>query len=472
MLVKADTPAWTPEQIAIFDFARTPANGMISALAGTGKTTTLEEVQLVTKTKPILYLVFNKKNADEAKERMLSTTVVKTFNGCGQGIWGIGRSLDLKPNKSRDILRAIINESPKTLHSTIWQVYDQVLAGVAMAKSVGYVPEGQKVPGLLTQSAFHLHLDESPDDLVSDLIDAVLRRSITLALDGTIDYNDQVYMPALWGGTFPKFPLVMVDEYQDLSPVNHALLARLVTKRLIGVGDPWQNIYGFRGASAGGMGTAKATYNMEGLDLSISFRCPSAIVSHVHWRVPHFRALRPGGSVSTPDRLLAGDIHPNATVICRNNAPLFAMAFRLIAAGHSVSVSGSDIGPRLVAIMKRLGPEDLSRAQVLSAINDWEAEKVANESKVAPDLAECMRIFARHGSDLGQAIRYAEHLFAQTGSIRLLTGHKSKGLEFDDVIHLDPWLCGDSEQDQNLRYVISTRSRNRLTEIDSTAIQW
>jgi ATP-dependent exoDNAse (exonuclease V) beta subunit len=264
----------------------------------------------------------------------------------------------------------------------------------------------------------------------------------------------------------------MVDEYQDLSPVNHALLAKLVTGRLIGVGDPWQNIYGFRGASAGGMGAATAQYKMVSFPLSTSFRCPSRIVDHVRWRVPNFKAFRSGGSVSVPEHLDAGLIRPDATIICRNNAPLLACAFKLLRAGHSVSVAGTDIGPRVVALMRKLGPESLSRTQALDAIANWEAEKLANESKTAADMAECMRVFVGHGDGLGSAIAYAEHLFKQDGSIRLMTGHKSKGLEFDDVIHLDPWLCRETEQDKNLRYVISTRSRDRLTEIDSGAIRW
>lgn len=466
----------TDEQETIYGHARgSETNLMISALAGTGKTSTLEAVQAKVKSKPILYLVFNRKNADEATSRMLSTTTVRTFNGMGHRIWGgTGRSLKLDTKKTPTILRQLIADSPKSAQSAMWAVWDQVVSGVGLAKSLGYIPSGvaKSEASLITQSKFHNLLDERPDDLISDLIDAILRRSIKLSFDGTIDYNDQVYMPALWGGAFPKFPLVMVDEYQDLSPVNHALLSRLVTKRIIGVGDPWQNIYGFRGASAGGMETAITNYSMGELGLSISFRCPKAIVNHVLWRVPHFKWHREGGQVSTPDKLNASLIPDNATIICRNNAPLFATAFRLIGIGHSVSVAGSDIGPRLVGTMKRLGDTSLSRAQTLSAINDWEAEKLANESKTASDMAECMRIFARHGDSLGQAMSYAEHLFKQEGSIKLMTGHKSKGLEFDYVVHIDPWLCGDSEQDQNLRYVISTRSRDRLIEIDSNRIEW
>jgi hypothetical protein len=473
-------PPPTEEQSAIYSAVRdSDANLMLNALAGTGKSHTLAEAQFRTKAKPILYLVFNRKNADEAAEKMLSTTVCRTINGMGHRIWGAtGRSLG-KPDarKPGNILREYINglgKSAKGERDACWASYDQIVSGVNLAKALGYVPEGAvgDKAGLISQSRFHSFLDERPDDLVSNLIDHVLRRSIVLAFKGDIDYNDQVYMPALWGGVFPKFPLVMVDEYQDLSPVNHALLKRLVSGRLIGVGDPWQNIYGFRGASAGGMAEAVNAYRMDSYTLSTSFRCPSAIVEHVHWHVPEFRASRSGGSVHVLESLDASLIRDDATIICRNNAPLLAMAFRLLAAGHSVSVAGTDIGPRVVAVMRKLGPESLSRGQLLSAIDNWLADKLANESKSAPDLAECMKVFAKQSSDLGGAISFAEHLFKQDGSIRLLTGHKSKGLEFDDVYHLDPFLCRETEQDKNLRYVISTRSADRLAEIDSAAIKW
>jgi ATP-dependent exoDNAse (exonuclease V) beta subunit len=123
--------------------------------------------------------------------------------------------------------------------------------------------------------------------------------------------------------------------------------------------------------------------------------------------------------------------------------------------------------------MRKLGPEELTLGQTLSAIEDWLVDKLARESRNAEDMAECMKIFAKAGgTSLGTAIAYAEHLFKQSGSIRLLTGHKSKGLEFDSVIHLDPQLLSSSEQDKNLSYVISTRSRNRLTEIASGDIKW
>lgn len=83
-----------------------------------------------------------------------------------------------------------------------------------------------------------------------------------------------------------------------------------------------------------------------------------------------------------------------------------------------------------------------------------------------------MLVFAHHGRSLGEAIAYAEHLFRQKGTIQLLTGHKAKGLEWNTVFHLDPFLIKDGEQELNLRYVISTRAMNELYEIDSREIRW
>lgn len=471
----------TDEQSAILTAAKAKGNLIINALAGTGKTSTLELLERAVREKPILYLCFNFRVAAEARERMLSTTTVKTLNGIGQSVWAKGRTIrlmkgGLKDNKTNLIFAEIANAAPKAQRDIIWETYPAVKAGVDLAKALGYAPEGapNTARPLTDVQTLHKALDEVPDDLTADLIDEVLRRSITLAYRGTIDYNDQIYMPALFGGSFPKFPLVMVDEAQDLSPANHALLRRLVspTSRLVAVGDPWQNIYGFRGAKQGGMAEIQQTYSMTPMDLSISFRCPQAVVEAARWRVPHFKWRKAGGHVNTLDQLEVNNIPEHATFLCRNNAPLFKLGLQLLSHGRSVTIQGSDIGPRLVAIMRKLGDENLSRSDSLGAIDDWLDDKLSRESTTAQDLAECMRVFVNMTESLGTAIKYVEHLFAQRGTLQLLTIHKAKGLEWDTVFHLDPWLCRETEQDMNLRYVATTRSADTLYHIDSHDIRW
>src|SRR6266478_310725 len=157
----------TDEQLAILSAAtETSDNLMLNALAGTGKTSTLELVERAVKAKPILYLVFNKKNADEASKRMLSTTTVRTFNSMGHRIWSTGRNLRVDARKSNIILRDIIDNAPRDHRDTLWGVYYEVLGGVGLAKALGYVPEGlyPNAKRLISRSQFHHSLDEIPDD--------------------------------------------------------------------------------------------------------------------------------------------------------------------------------------------------------------------------------------------------------------------------------------------------------------------
>lgn len=468
----------TDEQNHIINLARSTTNNvMINSYAGTGKTFTLEKIERAARQAPVLYLVFNKRNADEATERMLYTTTVRTFNGIGHRIWAsaVRPRLKLEANKTYQIMKEMADEVKGSAAKEIWDSYSLVKQGVGLAKALGYIPDGifPDATRLCARRALHNRLDEEPDDLAADLIDAVLRRSIQLSYEGTIDYDDQIYMSALFGGIYPKYPLTLVDEYQDLNPTNHVMIEKLVkNRRLIGVGDPHQNIYGFRGAKISGMADAVAAFGMTQTELSVSFRCPSEIVRNVHWHVPNFRASRNGGHVEILRRLNGANVPDDAVFICRLNAPLFALAFKFLSIGRGIRLVGSDIGAGLIKIMRKFGDDSLPRSGVLDAIDEWLAAKLARESKTAEDSAECMRVFARHGSNLGQSIGYAEHLFKAHGPIQLLTGHKSKGLEFSTVYHLDPYLIGESPQDKNIRYVISTRSNNRYFEIDSQSIKW
>lgn len=465
----------TEEQDHILSLvSRTGDNLIINALAGCGKTSTLEMIEKVVPQKPILYLVFNKRNKDEAVEKMLGTTTVSTLNGMGHKVWGatIGKRLIVDDKKTRKIFQSIVEAAPKTVQSELWACYGETVSGVRLAKALGYIPLDRypKTVPLTTKQELHNALEEKPDDLVSDLIDAVLAESIKASFAGTVDFDDQIYMPALFRATFPRYPFIMVDEAQDLSPTNHALLKKLAKDRLIAVGDPWQNIYGFRGAKAAGMAELGHSYSCTQTSLSVSFRCPQAIVENARWRVPHFKWIKPGGTVENLVGVSFHNIPDGATVICRNNAPLFRMAMLLLTKGRSVTVHGSDIGPRLIGIMEKFGDPDMKQSAVIIEIDQWLEEKLAKESKTALDMADCMKVFAGFGKTLGEAISYAKHLFAQQGTISLMTGHKSKGLEFDHVIHLDPHLLGDDEQDKNLRYVIQTRSKNYYGELLSTQV--
>src|ERR1700704_127503 len=293
-LMKSGPTRQTPteEQETILAKVRsTKTNIVINALAGTGKTTTLEMVQSVSRDQPVLYLAFNTKVAKEAEEKFSSTTTVRTLNSLGHRVWASGRSINLNKKKVGDLLREMIKEMPKDAASEVWNCFYQVVDGVGMAKALGYIPDGKftNIKRLSTKEQLHAALEEKPDELTSDLIDAVLALSIHTAFDGYIDFNDQLYMPTLFGGTFPRYPLVMGDEAQDFSPLNHAMLDKLARGRLIAVGDPWQSIYAFRGAKTRSMAELTERFRAETFTLSLCFRCPKPVVEAARWRAPSLR---------------------------------------------------------------------------------------------------------------------------------------------------------------------------------------
>ena len=329
---------------------------------------------------------------------------------------------------------------------------------------------------LTTKEDFFSSLEEKPDDWFVGIVDKVLLEGIRQSYGGLIDFDDQIYMSTLFGGNFPQFRYLMLDEVQDFSPLFHAMVAKLMgpSTRLFAVGDPNQSIYAFRGADTSSMALIKNRFDMHEMTLSVSFRCPRAVVRNVWRRVPHMKwpewAIE--GTVEHWGEWGPSNIPDNSAIICRNNAPLLKCALALLRSGRGVRLVGTDLGPQLIKALKKLGDTNMEQKDVLSAIDLWEQERLAKSRNAASatDKAECLRVFAGFGPTLGAAIGYAEHIFAAQGPVQLLSGHKSKGLEWDTVYHLDPHRIpspfakeGEAyEQELNVRYVIETRAKKEL----------
>ena len=471
----------TPEQTEIIDFAlESTENLIINALAGAAKSSTLRLLAKYMPVQPILSLAFNKRIVDHMIKILPGHVKPSTANSICHRVWGtaIGRRLTVDTKKSYNLIKAQIDLLPSGgERMDAYGLFAEISAALRRAKSQGYVPP-RSVSGksLVTQDEFYGGLEEAPDGWLIDLIDRCLAEGIRQAYEGLIDFDDQPFMATLFGGSFPQFKVVMADEAQDFNLINHAMVGRLVgpQTRLIAVGDPWQSIYAFRGAATNSMALLQERFNMHEMTLSVSFRCPRAVVRNAHRRVPHMKwpdwAIE--GTVKTLPEWGPGTIEDGAAIICRSNAPLLKCALALLRAKRGVNLVGTDLGPQLVRALKKFGDPNMPQREVFDAIDIWESEKLAKarDPANATDRAECLRVFARFGPTLGSAIALAEHIFASTGTIQLLSGHKSKGLEWDTVYHLDPHRVPTPfaktpearEQELNVRYVIETRAKKSL----------
>lgn len=468
----------TEEQQVIVEAARsTDENILLSALAGAAKTTTLVLIANALPDTSMLCLAFNKRIADEMQARLPSNCKAMTLNSLGHRTWSeaTGRRLRIETSKTYDILRELINELPHNERTIAYENFVELMRVIDFGKTCGYVPTGkyERAKRLMDDEFFFTHIEQKLSDLEIGLVRSATLISLKQAFEGLCDYNDQILMPTVFHGAFPRYPLVLIDEAQDLSALNHATLRKMVKKRIIAVGDPNQAIYGFRGAHEESMKMLREEFSMKEMTLSISFRCPQNVVRHAHFRAPTMRwpDWAKEGSVNYFTSWTSSDLPESATIICRNNAPLFALAIKLLMNGRPVELHGKDVVSSITKIMRKFGQSDLSVADVLDKIDLWEEEqKTKNKHRAhssIEDRAECMRIFANQGSTLGDALAYAQHLVQMHSPLKLMTGHKAKGLEFDHVFFLDQDLIGHEDQEPNLRYVIITRAKETLTYIRS-----
>ena len=123
---------------------------------------------------------------------------------------------------------------------------------------------------------------------------------------------------------------VLVHNCQDMSRPQ-LLMAKAAMKeggRVCVVGDDRQAIYGFRGAAQDGMDMMKTTLNATELGLTITYRCPKAVVAIASTIVPDYKAAdsAPEGLVdSVAEAMLPVQVTIGDAILSRSNAPLMPL---------------------------------------------------------------------------------------------------------------------------------------------------
>jgi DNA helicase-2/ATP-dependent DNA helicase PcrA len=474
----------TDEQNAIIEAAReTRDNLAIIARAGCGKTYTLTQIAEALPREDVLCIAFNKAIAEEMRARLPENCEAKTLHAIGYKAWWgfIRRKTSVSGGKIYSIMSEIIKSYEDELDADemreIWEDFSDMMRAVSSGKMAGWLPEqfeGHWRP-LVGDIEFFESLEREYSPLQQDIIKTTSVESFKSALhEGRLDFDDMIFCPAICAVQWPSPSLTLVDEAQDLAPINHHIIRKIVRRsRIIAVGDNFQAIYGFRGADVRSMQRMIDIFSMRKLPLTLTFRCPAEIVRNVHWRADDMRWSRDGGTVLRPITWRPEDLRLGDAIICRNNAPLFRMAIRLITAGLLPEIAGRDIGAPLVKIMEKLSRnKKIVNKESHRLLLEWRDKQLSRARNGAAqsihDRYECISIMLDQTDTLGDAIAYLQHLLARDGRIRLMTGHKAKGLEFPRVFFLDQQLCNPKyEQDLNLRYVVETRAQDTLIYVTS-----
>lgn len=481
--MSAATMKFSPFQQAIFDHVEAlKGNLIISAVAGSGKTTTL--VEIVKRMKgSVIFLAFNKSIATELCERGVNA---KTFHSlCFSAVMRFKKCNTVTTDKLRKIIDAKLSGDDQRMYGS----FIARLVGLARNAGIGCLQDDVEQAWFDIVDHHDLDLDNEQADLTVavKLARDLLRWSNESNL---VDFDDLLYLCVKEGLVLPKFDNVLVDESQDTNPIQLAVLRKLAHKntRFVFVGDENQAIYGFRGADSESMNNIRNEFNCDELPLSVSYRCAKNVVKYAQQWVPH---MLPSDTASDGEVIDAGynwkmaDFNAGDMVICRTTAPLISLAYKFLRARKAVKILGKEIGAGLVSLIKKMNAKGIDAlVNKLTAYRDREVEKAMAKKQEAKaeavrDKVDSILVLVEGLVETDRTIpaliKVIEGMFDDVKNATILcTGHKSKGLEADTVYWLNRSKCPSSwasrewqkQAELNVCYVIATRSKKKLVLIE------
>ena len=475
-------------QEGVFDFVKNEkGNGIINAVAGSGKTTTiLKSLSFIPKDKKVVFCAFNKHIADNLKSKVPENVWATTIHGAGYRTLRIsGYNPIVLKHKQEEIIDQVLRIDKVKLNSLCRGRYhyedveDELLYPVRNAVNM------MKASMLPETSESIEYITDFYDIYVGDnkpLFDFLVQRSMQVSLlqKKVIDFYDMVWMPLKLKLYVPQYDFVFIDELQDLNKmqIEFALKMKKADGRIIGVGDPAQSLYGFMGASTEAMEHTTEVLDATTLPLSISYRCPVGHVKMAQKYVPYIEHSPTAieGKIHYIDGANFLDVvHPGDMVICRNNAPLIDFAFEALDKGYKVNIRGRDLGHGLINIVKKGKVKTIP--ELLPKLEKWkefEMQKAVEEKRNPARIEDKYKVLTLMCSKVkttSELIAYIQKLFSdENEEIVFSSIHRAKGLEADRIFIIkfglipNKWARQDWElqQERNCAYVALTRAKKEL----------
>ncbi len=377
----------TPEQEKIFHFIKSDTkHGIINAVAGSGKTTTIiASIACVQPGKSLLFCAFNKSIRDEIKARISAKgyddVVVKNLHQLGFDILrsNSGTAYQVDTEKYLKIVDKLLKtdlEDPLKRYLDLYGVNaepkngneERVLMKHIYTFKKKLTEAIDKVRLTLTNTTFssfkemmiHFSIldDAKTEDALFDEEIHIFRHSVAEALHfgnhlaretGLIDLTDMLYLPQ-YLELYPKknYDLLFVDECQDLSKAQFAIALKYVKKggRIIAVGDPSQSIYGFTGADIESFDRfGRVLKNHEKLTLSFCFRCPDKVIEYAQsFREDMQSFVSKEGMIERIEFHQVREMAKNRDlIISRTKAPLITLLFVLLENNRPVNIQEEEV---------------------------------------------------------------------------------------------------------------------------------
>jgi len=490
---------------------------IVNAKAGTGKTTTLEwnEMGVPRGMKPsdqqqaifdalkmtpaekrkatTRFSCFNVTIKDELKDRLPKAEVV-TNNALGHRLVmkRINRKFAKVDGRKMDYLAKDLIGDPwknKELFPIIKTATN--LADMARVTLTGHEDRGQwhVSPNELVEMSVKYSMPiESVDGI--QYVEPLIQLGIDAALQGKLDFNDQVFLPAVWGLSPDKVTRGYIDEAQDLNNAQRQLLLKSA-EQLVIVGDPQQSIYLFAGAAPDSMSVMQQALNCPVLPLSITRRCPKSHVEYARKFLPKgtlFSAHEDNIDGSIIRRKIDMEVFSNIVndnidnlFISRTNAPLVKNCFACYRNNIPATIRGRDFAAQAKGKLRKLkATTNVEAIEELTIAIDKRIEILTAQGKgdlveAAHDELAVFMIFLSETSTIDEACNRIDAMFSDDAlakGIKFTTAHKAKGLEAHTGGILTPELFphpgiakispAQAEQELNCAYVAHTRFKNTM----------
>jgi DNA helicase-2/ATP-dependent DNA helicase PcrA len=474
----------------------TNKNIVVKATAGAGKTSTIITAsKLLSPAVEQVFLAFNKSIVETLKDRLPRNVVCKTAHSFGLSALSDYYRMSFTLNIFKSLqfigeqLKTKSNLTEKQRNSLQFVMMDAI--GIARMNVADY--NIGEISSLCNYYDIDLN-EEEVADVIEILYKIDFYNKSFSKNHNHIDFNEMIYLSLNPKVFFPRFDVVWIDEVQDLNKAQLYMIEKLVKPngRIIAVGDGNQAIYGFAGAHGGAFDYFINRLNTIELPLSISYRCPKAVVRAAREIYDDIEAYE-----SNPEGVVRNgsvdEIKVNDFVICRNNRPLIELYFQLIEQNTPVTIMGRDIEKGLMKLLSKVisyeKEEGLKKLEelLLKLKEELKAKGIKNVNNNKKYINQyeqnkVIEILSRKATHMSQVEDIIKDMFREDKEnkrdcVKLMSIHRSKGLEADRVFMIthfegkrlipSPYAEQFHElvSEQNILFVGTTRAKEELIYI-------
>ncbi|MGL4792443.1 MAG: UvrD-helicase domain-containing protein [Aeromonas jandaei] len=399
---------------------------MVNACAGSGKTTTLKALFEQHPDKKILYIVYNKSMADEAKRDIkLPNVDIYTFHSLAYNRVNVGKYYKEKLSNSYtaiDIIEdlGLHQKDYKYAYDlrTMWQEF---------------LVSGKRTIAEFVDEKYPFHSNRLK--IIRD-IRRIFNAKQDINNKAKIEHDFYVLLFYLFDMKLSEYDMLAVDEAQDSSHIILNLFKNFEGIK-IAVGDKRQNIYAYRNT----VNMFDHVDNAVDMPLDESHRVSQEIADICSMMYGQLIGENFDMTGTNSKNIIVNMVNPNNrhAIICRNNSTMLFYAIEAYERGQKLYFEGGfdscKFGDYLDFYWFKRGKRGSKfRVSILNQMKNWEELIEYMKETDDEDLKTIMQIVMKYGDELPQLldnIRRVSVRHKHESDVMMSTIHKSKGMTID-----------------------------------------